>query len=209
MTTQTRQAPRKGRGRRPADEVRARVLAATAALLFAEGIRAVTFDRVASASGSSKTTIYKWWPSPGALAAEAYFESSQETLEFHDTGDVWTDIRTQLRAFVQLLTEGHAGGVIAELVGAAQIDPELSAALSQRYTIPRRDLAKRTISLARERGQLRHDIDDDVLVDQLWGACYNRLLIPDNTLNESYADELIRNVLLGAAAQPYRHDLGE
>lgn len=209
MSADVQTSERRGRGRRPAEEVRNRVLAAAATLLFEEGLRAVTFDRVASASGSSKTTIYKWWPSPGALAAEAYFASSQVTLEFHDTGDALADIRAQLRAFVRLLTAGHAGRVIAELVGAAQLDPELSAALSERYTVPRRELAKRTIDLARERGQFREDVDADVLVDQLWGACYNRLLIPDNPLNEDYADALVRNALLGAMAPFYRRHLGE
>ncbi len=207
MSEDVPRTPRRGRGRRPAEEVRARVLAATAALLFDEGMRSVTFDRIASASGSSKTTLYKWWPSPGALAAEAYFTYSQETLEFRDTGDVFNDIRTQLRSFIRLLTTGRAGGVIAELVGAAQFDPALSAALSERYTVPRRELAKRTIDLARERGQLRNDVDADVLVDQLWGACYNRLLIPDSPLSEDYADALMRNALLGAAATSYQRRL--
>lgn len=204
MSAEVQQAPRRGRGRRPAEEVRSRVLAAAAVLLFEEGVRAVTFDRVASASGSSKTTIYKWWSTPGALAAEAYFASSEVTLEFHDTGDVVVDIQAQLRAFVRLLTDGRAGRIIAELIGAAQLDPELSIALSEKYTVPRRELAKRTIGLARERGQLRGDVDADVLVDQLWGACYNRLLVPDNPLSESYADALVRNALLGASAPSYR-----
>ncbi|GAA5158964.1 MULTISPECIES: TetR-like C-terminal domain-containing protein [Amycolatopsis] len=198
---------RRGRGRRPAEEVRTRVLAATATLLFDEGLRSVTFDRVAHASGSSKTTLYKWWPSPGALAAEAYFASSVQTLEFHDTGDVRHDIRTQLRAFVRLLTDSRAGTVIAELIGAAQTDPELARALSTTYTLPRRRLAIDCIELARERGQLRHDVDADLLVDQLWGACYNRLLIPDNPLNEAYADALVDNTLRGAASETYRQEL--
>ncbi|MFC4245209.1 TetR/AcrR family transcriptional regulator [Gryllotalpicola reticulitermitis] len=178
-------------------------------LLFDEGVRAVTFDRVAAQSGSSKTTLYKWWPSPGALAAEAYFASSQQSLEFSDSGDAATDIRSQLRAFVRLLTEGRAGRVIAELIGAAQLDPELSAAVSEGYTRPRRDLAKQTIEEARRRGQLRPDVDADLLVDQLWGACYNRLLIPDNPLSTEYADALVRNALLGGATPEYAPTLSE
>ena len=40
-------AVRRGRGRRPAAEVRADILAATAALLYEEGMAAVTFGAVA------------------------------------------------------------------------------------------------------------------------------------------------------------------
>lgn len=199
--------PRPGRGRRPAAEVRSRVLDAAGSLLRDEGLHAVTFDRVAALAGSSKTTLYKWWASPGSLAAEAYFSSSREALEFRDTGDIVSDVCRQLRAFIRLLTETPSGRVIAELIGAAQSDPELSRALSERYTRPRRELAGRAIAQAKERGQLLRDADAELLIDQLWGACYARLLIPDNPLPLEYADALVGNVLLGAATATYRMTL--
>lgn len=192
------------RGRRPAIEVRAEVLEATAALLTDGGMRAVTFDRVAAKSGASKTTVYKWWPSPGALAAEAYFALSEPDLAFHDTGDLFNDVRSQLRSFVRLLTEQAAGRVIAELIGAAQGDADLSAAVSEQYTMPRRLLAVDYFQRARDRGQLRTDVDPSLLVDQLWGACYNRLLIPDAPLDVRFADALVENTLMGAASGAYR-----
>jgi len=208
MGTPTEEPAAQRRGRRPAAEVRSEVLAATSALMFEEGLRAVTFDRVAARSGASKTTIYKWWPSPGALAAEAYFVTSESELEFPDTGDIATDIRAQLRAFVQLLTERGSGKVIAELIGAAQTDPNLAAAVSANYTMPRRTLAVSYFERARERGQLRPDVDLTLLVDQLWGACYNRLLVPDAPLDLSFADALVTNTLRGAATENYRAAAG-
>lgn len=62
-------AVRRGRGRRPAAEVRAGALEAAGRILLRDGMPAVTFERVATEAGCSKTTLYKWWPSPGALAA--------------------------------------------------------------------------------------------------------------------------------------------
>ena len=191
---------RRGRGRRPAAEVRDSVLAAAAALLFEEGLAAVTFDKVAAHAGSSKTTLYKWWPSAGALAAEAYFNRVEHALEFPDTGDIEADLRTQLRAFVQLLTGEGAGVVIAELIGAAQTDPALRSAFSAAYSRPRRDLAVAALQRARDRGQLRGGFSLEIIVDQLWGACYHRLVIPDEPLTLDFADELVHNVLHGAAA---------
>ena len=191
-------AERRGRGRRPAAEVRGRVVEAAAALLFEQGLAAVTFDKVAALAGASKTTLYKWWPSAGALAAEAYFNKVEHTLEFPDTGDIAADLRTQLRAFVQLLTGEGAGAVIAELIGAAQTDPALWAAFSASYSRPRRALAIAALEQARERGQLRHGFNLQIIVDQLWGACYHRLLIPDEPLTLEFADELVYNALHGA-----------
>jgi AcrR family transcriptional regulator len=193
---------RRGRGRRAAAEVRAGVVDAAAALMFEQGLAAVTFDRVAALAGSSKTTLYKWWPSVGALAAEAYFARVEHTLEFPDTGDIEADLGTQLRAFVRLLTEEGAGTVIAELIGAAQTDPALRAAFSASYSRPRRDLAIKALQRARDRGQLRDGFSLEVIVDQLWGACYHRLVIPDEPLTQDFADELVHNALHGAGPLP-------
>lgn len=175
------------------------MLAAAAELLFDQGLAAVTFDRVAARAGASKTTLYKWWPSAGALAAEAYFNRVEHTLEFPDTGDIAADLRTQLRAFVHLMTKAGAGSVIAELVGAAQTDPALRQAFSVSSSRPRRDLAIAYLQRARERGQLREGFSLQVIVDQLWGACYHRLLIPDEPLTIEFAEELVSNALRGAS----------
>ncbi len=191
---------RRGRGRRPADEVRAEVLAAAGALLLRDGMAAFTIERVAQEAAVSKTTIYKWWPSRGTLALDGYFHAVESTLAFPDTGDIAADLTAQLRAFVRLLTKTPAGRVIAELIGQAQTDPDLSAALLEHYSGPRRDLAVEAMRRAQARGQLRAGIDPQVLVDQLWGACYHRLLLPNQPLTEDFATHLVDNLLHGVAA---------
>ncbi|OZM76738.1 TetR/AcrR family transcriptional regulator [Pseudonocardia sp. MH-G8] len=188
---------RRGRGRRPADQVRAEVLEATARLLFADGLAAITFERVAAESGASKTTLYKWWPSRGALALDAYSRSVQPALAFPDTGDIAADLTAQLHAFVALTTDSPAGRVIAELIGQAQTDPDLAEAYRTHYSRPRRDLAVVAVCRARDRGQLRADTDPEAVVDQLWGACYHRLLVRDEPLTERFATTLVAQLLNG------------
>lgn len=192
-TSQTR---RRGRGRRPAAEVRSEVLDAAGKLLFEEGMGAFGFERVAALAGASKVTLYKWWPSKGALALEAYFHAVEQQLEFPDTGDIEADLTAQVRSFIALLA-GRAGRVVAELIGQAQTDPELAAAFRERYSSPRRALAVGVLGRARERGQIRDDVDLEVVVDQLWGAGYHRLLIPDQPLTEEFATTLVRNLMAG------------
>jgi hypothetical protein len=147
--------------------------------------------------GASKVTIYKWWPSKGALALDGYFAVVEPVLTFPDTGDIEADLTSQLRSFVRLLRETPAGRVVAGLIGAAQTDPELSAAYRERYSGPRRALAVQRMKRAQEAGQLRADVDPEVLIDQLWGACYHRLLIPDQPLGDDFAVALARNLFHG------------
>lgn len=189
-----------GRGRRRAEDVRRAVLAATAGLLFAEGIRNVTFEKVAARAGVSKMTLYKWWTSPGSLAFEAYFAALEDALTFPDTGDVRADLTTQLHAFVALLE--RSGSVIAEIIGAAQSDSDLASNLSDQYVRPRRRLAVDRLSIARRSGQIREDVDLETLVDQLWGACYHRLLMPVQPLDTAFTDRLIANLFDGITPRP-------
>lgn len=190
---------RRGRGRRPAAEVRADVLAAAGRILIHDGMAAVTFDRVATEAGCSKTTLYKWWPSPGALAAEAYFTQSRRTLDFPDTGDFRADLVAQLTSFVRWLKVEGAEEPVSQLIGAAQMDPDLARAWSQSYALPRRELARERLRIAQGQGQLRADADLDVVVDQLWGACYHRMLVLKVPFDESLAERLVDHALHGAA----------
>jgi AcrR family transcriptional regulator len=179
--------------------VRSEVLEAAAELLFAEGMAAFTIEKVANRSGASKMTIYKWWPSKGALALDGYFHKVEPQLAFPDTGDIEADLRAQLHAFLRVICDSAAGRVIAELIGQAQSDPELKAAYLQRYSSPRRALAVAAMEKAKERGQLRAGLDAETVVDQLWGACYHRLLLPDQPLTHEYVDALVDNLFRGIA----------
>lgn len=190
---------RRGRGRRPAAEVREDALRAAASLLFEHGVSAVTFERVSSVARVSKTTLYKWWPTPAALAAEAYFARVVHELEFPNTGDIEADLQTQLHSFVRLMMEDRAAAVITELIGYAQIDPALRSALATGYGHPRRDEAIRRLDIAKQDGQIRAGVPLDILVDQLWGACYHRLLVLNEPITAALCDRLIENALYGAA----------
>lgn len=198
-------ANRPRRGRRPAAEVRRTVLDAATRLLYEEGMRAITFERVAAAAGASKVTLYKWWPSPAVLAFEAYHADVKPVLTFPDTGDFLRDLRTQLHAFVRTLmdrpvrggrTRGH---VIAEMVGAAQGDDTLARAFHEYYARPRRQLTMDMFELARSRGQIPEHMNLMSLADQLWGACYHKVMLFGEPLDIAYVDTLINN-LFGAIA---------
>lgn len=185
------------RGRRPTEEVRRDVLAAAGELLLERGMGGFTIDGVAKRSGASKVTIYKLWPSAGTLALEGYFMTVEQTLQFPDTGQIEADLRTQLHSFVALLTTTNAGRTIAELIGRAQTDPDLMDAYRARYSSPRRELAVQRLALAQTQGQLRTDLDAQSVVDQLWGACYHRLLLPDRPLDQAFADAIVDNLFRG------------
>ncbi len=188
---------RRGRGRRPAAEVRADVLDAVRTLLLTGGTAELTFERIAREAGVSKTTLYKWWPSVGVLALDGYFHAVEDTLAFPDTGDIRADITRQMHQFLALMTETDAGRLLTQLIGQAQSDATLSAEYRRLYSSGRRQLAVDRFVQAQNAGQIRQSVDPRVLVDQLWGAVYNRLLVPDEPVDAAYIDALIGNLFDG------------
>jgi AcrR family transcriptional regulator len=188
---------RRGRGRRPAAEVRAQVLEAAGTLFLETGMAGFTVEKVAARAGASRMTVHKWWSSRGALALEGYAAVVQHQLEFPDTGDVAADLTAQVLAFARLLRDPTAGRAIAELIGAAQTDPELAAAFRERYTGPRRSMAVQALHRAIDTGKLRADVDPQVVADQIWGACYNRLLVTDEPVTDDFARALVDNLMRG------------
>ena len=190
---------RRGRGRRPVNEVRADVLRAVGDLLLTEGSADLTFERAARLAGVSKTTLYKWWPSKGALALDGYFHAVKSTLAFPDTGDIRADLVSQLRAFVNVMTHTPGGRVLAELIGQSQTDPDLAEAYRKLYSAERRRLACERMQKAQDVAQIRPEIDVRVLVDQLWGAVYHRILIPDEPVTDEFVVALVSNLMDGIA----------
>lgn len=156
-----------------------------------------TIEGVAELAGSSKMTIYKWWPSKGVLALEGYAAVVDEVFEMPDTGDVETDLISQLTTFVRVLRDTTAGRVLAELLGAAQTDPELMSSFHRLYLQPRRAVGSAALRAAQRRGEIRADVDPDVVSDQLWGACMYRLLSGHQPLTDAFARALVANLLHG------------
>ena len=156
-----------------------------------------TIDRVADLAGASKMTIYKWWPTKGVLALEAYADSVDGILSVPDTGDIENDLTSALTTLVVVLRDTRAGPITAELIGGAQTDPELAAAFRRIYLEPRRAAGNAALRAAQDRGEICTDVDLEVLSDQLWGACVYRLMMGHQPLDEEFARELVRNLLIG------------
>lgn len=158
---------------------------------------AFNIERVAALAGASKMTIYKMWPTKGVLALEGFASTVVGVVAMPNTGDFEADLTEQLLAYVRVLCDTPAGRVFAELVGASQTDSELASALRRVYSGPRRAYGLAVLRAAQERGDIRADADPEVLIDQLWGACLYRLMMPDHELTEDFAQVLVENLIEG------------
>jgi AcrR family transcriptional regulator len=187
-------APRPGRPR--SEKTRLAILEAAADVMLESGFAATTIESIAARAGVSKVTIYKWWPSRGALAIDAYFHRYRETINFSDTGDVGADLTGQILLVVKAF-RGRAGEIMAELLGHAQSDPALAEMWRERWLQPRRDATIVVLRRAIDRGQIRSDVSLPVLMDELYGPLYYRLLARHEPLSDAFARELVAIALRG------------
>lgn len=187
-------SPRPGRPR--SEKTRLAILDAAADIMLESGFAATTIESIALRAGVSKVTIYKWWPSRGAVAIDAYFHRFRETIVFVDTGDVLADLTAQMLLTVKAF-RGRAGEVMAELLGHSQSDPALAEMWRDRWLQPRRDATTRVLHLGIDRGQIRRDVSLAVLMDELYGPVYYRLLVRHEPLSDAFVRETVANTFRG------------
>jgi AcrR family transcriptional regulator len=188
-------------GRPRSEKATNAILEAAADLMEEKGLADTTIEAIAARAQVSKVTIYKWWPSRGAVAIDAYFCRYHQTLDFTDTGDVATDLTTQLQLLVDAF-RGRAGDIMGELIAEAQRDPALAVALRDGWLQPRRSLTAHVLQLAVERGQIRADINVETLMDQLYAPVYWRLLMRHQAFDRQLVPSIVDNILRGVSRLP-------
>lgn len=185
------------RGRPRSEQTRQAILEAAGGLLLRSGIQGFTIEAVADMSGASKVTIYKWWPSKGALALDGFFASVSSTIDVTATGDCEADLASQAEAIVRLFRDTSVGPVLAGLIGEAQKDPELANALRTRWLDPRREAGAAILRAGKKSRSLRSDIDTTLVLDQIYGAIYIRLMLGHAPMPEGMATTLVHNMMVG------------
>jgi len=188
------------RGRPRSEQSHAAVLRATSELLHEVGLRSMTTEEIASRSGVSKATIYKWWPNKYAVAVEAFLSEMMADWHDPDTASATADLRSVLRALVSFYT-GPNGRVFAELIGEAQFDPTVRTELHKHLMLAHRDLIKRVWTRGVVAGQFRRGIDPDDAVDVLIGPLLYRHLLGQPNLDGTAAETLVEVTLRGLSAE--------
>jgi AcrR family transcriptional regulator len=178
-------------------KTRDRLLAAARAILRRDGFARLTMERVAAESGVAKTTLYRRWPTKAALCMDRYLDVAGHELADPDTGDVARDLKEIADTVVRLQTRTVAGPAFRGLIAEAQVNPETGAAYLAEFAGRRRELTRRVLRRAIQRGQLRRETDVDLVIDAIGGAVTFRLLQGHAPLNARFTGALVDLVLSG------------
>ena len=202
QTLATTPHPAQAQGRapgRPRCEItRAAVLRAAYDLLAEGGLSRFTIEGVAARSGVARTTIYRWWPSKGALAMEGFLEATAQDVHVPATDSVIADARVMLHAFARMMA-GTPGRIIRGIVAEGQSDPETIEAFKEGYVKPRRADLRALLERGMASGELRADLDVEMVSYGLFGPLYLRMLL-NETIDAAWVDRLAASALTGCVA---------
>ena len=199
LTLVTTQQRRPSSARR-SEASRQAILTAAFELVGEVGYAKLSIEGIAARAGVGKQTIYRWWPSKGAVLFDAFLMLSAGTEEqqgLPDTGDLEADLKLVLRSTVVELNDPRYDEPMRALTAEILHDPTLAASFAERLDAPMKELKKQRLRSAQQAGQLRADLDLDLAVDLLWGPLLNRWLLRSGPLTEQYADTLVETTLAG------------
>jgi len=188
------------RGRPRSEQADRAILQAATEILAERGLGGMSIEEVAARAGVGKATIYRRWSSRGTLALDAFLAEFQGQQPAPDTGTLRDDMLTALRAWIRSVTQTSAGAMLAGLIAEAQQDPKLAEAWRERVVERLRAQHKLMLDRAVSRGEISADIDQEVLLDLLFGAAYHRLLHGHRPLTDRFARQVVDLIVAGASA---------
>jgi AcrR family transcriptional regulator len=189
---------------RRSEPARRAILAAALDQVGEVGYAKLSIEGIAAAAGVGKQTIYRWWPSKGAVLLDSLLALSEgqdsEVLALPDTGDLEADLKLVLRATVDELNNPRYDGAMRALTAEMLRDPALAAACAERLDEPIKALKLQRLRSAQEAGDLAPDLDLDLAIDLIWGPLMSRWLQRGGPLTHAYADQTVERALNGLRA---------
>jgi AcrR family transcriptional regulator len=169
------------------------ILDAALEVLADVGYDRLTMDAVAHQAKASKATLYRRWNSKATLVVEA-LARTKGVPDVPDTGRLRSDL---LEAFCGMggLTEHETTATLGAVMTAVSTDHEFAREFRAQVVEPKARVSRVIFERARDRGELRDDLDLDIVVPALAGIVLHRVFVfgdkPDHSLIERAVDQII------------------
>jgi AcrR family transcriptional regulator len=168
METAATKPRRSGRPAGNASETLDQHILAIASRLFIEnGYAGTSIEQIAAAAGAGKQTIYRRYESKEDLFKAAITDLGEMLLRSAaiaeaSSADPLTSLRETCRAWLDIATMPEAIAIHRVLIADAYRFPSLADYVRDRAAEPFHVVVLRLIRSAREAGQIRSDLDDEL-----------------------------------------------
>ncbi len=181
------------RPRRRGAPVVERVLDLALEELARVGYHRWSVPEVAARAGLNKTSVYRRWPTKGALVADALARAMGHDVPLPDTGALRSDLLAFAGAAAAWAETPVGRGVTRTLL-AEEADPEVRVLVA---SLAARPGPMPIFARARARGELPDDADVALAMTVFAGALLQRGLVEREALSSVFLERLVAFVLRG------------
>ncbi|PAZ10352.1 TetR family transcriptional regulator [Streptomyces sp. SA15] len=192
----TREGPPRGRPRSEAVE---RAIVDGVVKLLEEGVplAELSIERIARTVGVGKATIYRRWS-----GKEELFVDVVRAAEPPDPELPGTSMRDDLVALLEQLRErglrARTSALLHNVYAQMKSSPRIWTAYHTTVVEPRRRLHIQVLRRGQENGELRTDVDIDVITDMFVAPMLVRTVMrPDADLPQGLSEQIVDTVLEG------------
>lgn len=183
------------------------------ALVHETGYAKLTIEAIAARAGVGKQTIYRWWPSKGAVLLDAFLDLAEQAgaeasekaghdvvqTEIIDSGDLEADLKHVMRATVDEFNDPKYDAPYRALAAEGLLNPEVGAEFVEKLLEPQLQLFVRRIRKAQEAGHVLPDVDPRIALE-LWASpLAQRWMMRSGPLTHEYVDKIVEYALYGIA----------
>ncbi|SIR07641.1 transcriptional regulator, TetR family [Rhizobium sp. RU35A] len=164
-------------------ESRDAILKAATDIITESGLAGFSIEAVARRARAGKPTIYRWWPSRGALLL-AIYELQKPDLKMPDTGALEEDIFLFLKGLIGHWRDTPAGAIYRSILAEAQSN-DASARVVGDYTAGRYHWIGEILTRNKARGTLADDVDANMAGEQIASFAIARLVMHRLAISDS------------------------
>jgi TetR/AcrR family transcriptional regulator, regulator of autoinduction and epiphytic fitness len=173
---------------------RGTVLPAALGLLADRGFADFTMEGVAEASGVSKSTVYRHWPTKLTLLRDALEELNRQPDVQLEGGPARVQVEQLLEHLVAALSDSVLAACIPALIEAAEHHREVAEVL-HRYSARRRSTLTAVLRKGIGDGEFPRHLDPELAALALSGPIFYRRLMTADPLPANEIPRLVQQVL--------------
>ncbi|MCL8026507.1 TetR/AcrR family transcriptional regulator [Nocardioides bruguierae] len=170
------------------------ILASALEVLLEVGIDRLTMDAVAQRASASKATLYRRWADKTTLVAAA-LAAHKRSRPVPDTGTLRTDLQAMFCG-KEGVTDPRQAAMMAGIAAAIARDPEFADAFRSAVVAPQIHASRTVWERARDRGEVRPDLDLDLVESALSGIVLHRVFVLGETPDDETVTRIIDQILL-------------
>lgn len=173
---------------------------ATIEVLGEVGYDRLTMDAVARTAQASKATLYRRWSTKAELVIDSLCSMKSPPAIPVDTGSLRGDLLATFGGEEGFPNTG-ATAAFAAILTALTTDEELAAGYRDRFIGPKLAVSHAVFARAKERGEIRPDLDLDLLEAALPGILIHRMIILGERITHDLVARVVDEIILPAATR--------